>query len=131
MALGAYKSTSFSTISTAAEMIAHIQTEAKLHRTFCSEYGISNEELEHGEEDLACVAYTRWVTDVGTREDWYGLQMALMPCLLGYGAIGRRLFDDPKTVRGNMFRYVITLMKMAIRISDGSKIMLLTIILKQ
>jgi len=111
LALGAYKSTSLRTISAAAEMIAHIQTEAKLHRAFCSDYGISNDELDHGEEDLACVAYTRWVTDVGTSQDWYGLQMALMPCLLGYGAIGRRLFDDKETVRGDFFNYTATLMK--------------------
>lgn len=56
--------------------------------------------MEYGEEDLACVAYTRWVTDVGTREDWFGLQIAMMPCLLGYGVIGRRLFDDENTRRG-------------------------------
>lgn len=56
--------------------------------------------MERGEEDLACVAYTRWVTDVGGREDWFGLQVAMMPCLFGYGVIARRLFDDKTTKRG-------------------------------
>src|SRR5579859_1478201 len=99
-ALGAFKSTSLPVISAAAKIMTHIQTEVNLHRTLCAEYGVPNEEMEHGEEDLACVVYTRWVTDVGAREDWYGLQVAMMPCLLGYGAIGRRLFDDKTTIRG-------------------------------
>jgi thiaminase len=78
----------------------HIQTEVKLHLTLCKEYGVSDEEMERGEEDLACVAYTRWVGDVGNREDWFGLQVAMMPCLFGYGVIGQRLFDDANTKRG-------------------------------
>jgi thiaminase len=99
-ALGAYKSTSLPVISAAAKIILHIQTEITLHRTLCKEYGVPDEEMEKGEEDLACVAYTRWVTDVGAREDWFGLQIAMMPCLLGYGAIARRLYDDTTTKRG-------------------------------
>lgn len=78
----------------------HIQKEINLHKTLCFEYGIPPEELENGEEDLACVAYTRWVLDVGNREDWFGLQVAMMPCLLGYGDIARRLYDDKGTIRG-------------------------------
>jgi len=78
----------------------HIQTEVKLHLTLCKEYGVPDEEMQRGEEDLACVAYTRWVGDVGNREDWFGLQMAMMPCLLGYGVIGERLFNDVNTKRG-------------------------------
>jgi len=99
-ALGAYKSTSLDVISAAAKIMMHIKTEVQLHRKLCAEYGVPDEEMEHGQEDLACVAYTRWVTDIGTREDWYGLQVAMMPCLLGYGAIARRLYDDAQTVRG-------------------------------
>jgi len=82
--------------------MTHIQTEVNLHKTLCKEYGVPDEEMEHGEEDLACVAYTRWVTDIGLREDWYGLQVAMMPCLLGYGAIARRIYNDSDTVKGNL-----------------------------
>ena len=78
----------------------HIQAEVNLHRTLCAEYGVADSEMDYGEEDLACVAYTRWVTDVGAREDWFGLQIAMMPCLLGYGAIARRLYDSGSTARG-------------------------------
>src|SRR5579862_9538056 len=75
-ALGAFKSTSLDVISAAAKVMMHIKTEVQLHKRLCSEYGVPDEEMEHGQEDLACVAYTRWVTDVGAREDWFGLQVA-------------------------------------------------------
>jgi thiaminase len=46
----------------------------------------------------------RYVLDIGHSEDWFALQIALLPCLLGYGVIARRLHDDPKTVReGNRY----------------------------
>lgn len=46
----------------------------------------------------------RYVLDIGQSQDWFALQMALAPCLLGYGDIARRLYDDPKTTReGNIY----------------------------
>jgi thiaminase len=52
----------------------------------------------------ACTAYTRYVLDVGNSEDWYALQIALFPCLLGYHVIAKRLYDDPATIReGNRY----------------------------
>jgi len=99
-ALAAYKSTSLAKITASAKILLHIEKEVQLHRTLCQEYGVSREEMDFGEEDLACVAYTRWVLDIGAREDWFALQVAMMPCLLGYGQIGQRLYDDPNTKRG-------------------------------
>lgn len=48
---------------------------------------------------LACTAYTRYVLDIGQSEDWLALQMALAPCLLGYGAVADMLLAHPDTVR--------------------------------
>jgi len=31
------------------------------------------------------------VLDIGQSEDWFALQISLLPCLLGYGIIARRL----------------------------------------
>lgn len=46
----------------------------------------------------------RYVLDIGQSEDWLALQIALLPCLIGYGIIARRLFDDPGTERdGNKY----------------------------
>ena len=35
--------------------------------------------------------------DIGQSEDWISLQVALAPCLLGYGAIARQLHGNPTT----------------------------------
>ena len=41
---------------------------------------------------------------MGQSEDWFALQIAIAPCLLGYSFIGTRLFADPKTAReGNRY----------------------------
>lgn len=45
------------------------------------------------DNQAACTAYSRYILDVGQSQDWLALQIALLPCLLGYGMIGRRLKD--------------------------------------
>lgn len=53
---------------------------------------------------LACTAYTRYVLDVGQTGDWLGLQMALAPCLLGYGAVAKMLHSHESTLQeGNTY----------------------------
>jgi thiaminase len=47
----------------------------------------------------ATTAYTRYVLDIGQSQDWLALQVALLPCLIGYGIIAKRLHEDPNTVR--------------------------------
>ena len=52
----------------------------------------------------ACTAYSRYILDIGQSEDWLALQMALAPCLIGYGAIAKRLYTEKSTVReGNRY----------------------------
>lgn len=98
-ALAAYKSTKPSEISRSADIIAHVERERKLHVDFCTnEFGMTLEQLQSTPEDMANVAYTRWVMDIGHSGDWLGLQVAMAACLLGYGAIGKRLIADPNTV---------------------------------
>ena len=80
-----------------------------LHLDYCHEIGLSKTEVESQEESQACTAYTRYILDVGQSEDWMALQVSFAPCLLGYGAIARRLHDDSKTVReGNRYWKWIT-----------------------
>lgn len=46
----------------------------------------------------------RYVLDIGQSEDWLGLQVALSPCLLGYGAVASMLYGHSETVReGNHY----------------------------
>jgi ATP-dependent RNA helicase DDX5/DBP2 len=75
-----------------------------LHLSYCAEFGISHEDLLTTKESQACTAYTRYVLDTGASEDCLALQIALSPCLIGYGQIAKRLYDDPDTKReGNPY----------------------------
>lgn len=103
-ALAAYKSRSMAEIVRASEIVLHINTEMKLHLGYCVEFGISKVEIESTEESQACAAYSRFVLDVGASGDLLGLYVALAPCLLGYGEVARRVYDDPKSKReGNRY----------------------------
>lgn len=74
---------------------------------------------------LACTAYSRYILDVGQSEDWLALQMALAPCLIGYGAIAKRLHSDKGTLReGNKYwkwieNYVAEDYAEAVRLGSG------------
>ncbi len=103
-ALAAYKSKSMRTITASAQIVLHIEREMELHLDYCKQFGLSKEDIECEKESLACVAYSRYVLDVGQSEDWLALQMALAPCLLGYGVAARRLHGDADTLReGNPY----------------------------
>ncbi|KAI0901791.1 Phosphomethylpyrimidine kinase-domain-containing protein [Annulohypoxylon nitens] len=103
-ALASYKSKNMEDIAAGAKIVSHIHTEMRLHIDYCKEFGISKEEMEATEELQACTAYTRYVLDIGQSEDWLGLQVALAPCLVGYGAIAKYLHGDPRTkMEGNTY----------------------------
>lgn len=103
-ALAAYKAKTMEDIVAAAKIVAHIHYEMGLHIEYCEGFGISKEQIEASEESQACTAYTRYVLDIGQSQDWLALQVALAPCLIGYGEIAKRLHADPKTKReGNIY----------------------------
>jgi hydroxymethylpyrimidine/phosphomethylpyrimidine kinase len=56
-------------------------------------------------ESMANVAYTRYVLDIGMTGGLLDLGLAIAPCLIGYGMIGSRLYNDPNTVRGDANPY--------------------------
>ncbi|EED20560.1 thiamin biosynthesis protein (Thi-4), putative [Talaromyces stipitatus ATCC 10500] len=100
-ALASYKARTMESIAASARIVLHINTETALHIDYCSSFGLTREEMEATPEKQACVAYSRYILDIGQSEDWLALQMALAPCLIGYGAIARRLYDDDDhTVKG-------------------------------
>lgn len=98
-ALGAYKSSSLTDIGRSVQQVVTLQEEIKLHIDFCKEQGLSVKDIESQEEDQATTAYTRYVLDIGQSQDWLALQVALLPCLIGYGIIAKRLFDDTNTLQ--------------------------------
>ena len=104
VALGAYKARRVEDLFNAARYIKHLQEETKLHIAYCSEFGLSKDEIESCEEHPACIAYTRYLLEVGYSEDWLALQVAVIPCMVGYKAIGKHLLESTSTVReGNRY----------------------------
>lgn len=102
--IAAYKQTDMDKIARSAEIVLHIHREMALHLGYCKEFGLSKEDIMKIPESQACTAYTRYILDIGQSEDWLALQIALAPCLIGYGVIARRLYDDPRTLReGNRY----------------------------
>lgn len=102
--LSVYKANDMETINKAASVIQHINTELKLHVDYCKSFGMTAEQLEHGAEGIATYAYSRYMLDVGSTEDWFSLQVALSPCLFGYLDTAKELLKDPKSVReGNPY----------------------------
>lgn len=106
-ALSAYKSSSLKDIGRSVQQVVTLQEEIKLHIEFCKEYGLEEADIVKQEEDQATTAYTRYVLDIGQSQDWIALQVALLPCLIGYGIIAKRLHGDPNTVRdGRYWKWV-------------------------
>ncbi|KAI7849846.1 Phosphomethylpyrimidine kinase-domain-containing protein [Circinella umbellata] len=103
-ALAAYKSPNIDMAARNAKIIMHIQEEMQMHLKYCEEWGISKEDILSTKESVYNVAYTRYVLDKGATGDQLDLQVAMGPCLLGYGELGLFLFNDPNTKReGNPY----------------------------
>ena len=90
-ALAAYKAQDLDGVAASAQIVTHIHTETALHVAECEALGVSRAEMQAAEEHQACTAYSRYILDVGASQDWLALQIAMMPCLLGYHAIAQRL----------------------------------------
>ncbi|CCT74121.1 probable thiamin biosynthesis protein thi-4 [Fusarium fujikuroi IMI 58289] len=96
-ALAAYKAQNIEDISRATEIVQHIMHELKLHTSYCESFGVSIEQIRATPEKQGKFKQVH-------SGDWLGLQMALAPCLLGYGAAAKMLHDHEKTVReGNTY----------------------------
>ncbi|KAI8086455.1 Phosphomethylpyrimidine kinase-domain-containing protein [Halteromyces radiatus] len=103
-ALAAYKSKDIDMCAANAKIVLHIHHEMQLHLEYCEQWGISKEEVLSTPESVYNIAYTRFVLDKGASGDQMDLQVAMAPCLLGYGDIGMKLFNDPNTKReGNPY----------------------------
>ncbi|KAK6428791.1 trifunctional hydroxymethylpyrimidine kinase/phosphomethylpyrimidine kinase/thiaminase [Oleoguttula sp. CCFEE 5521] len=102
--LAGYKAKDLDDIAAAAQIVTSIRYETDLHIAECAELGITREEMEQSEESQACTAYTRYVLDIGHSEDTLALQISLLPCLLGYSVIAKRLHAQ-KVVTSKPNRY--------------------------
>ncbi|KAI8982028.1 Phosphomethylpyrimidine kinase-domain-containing protein [Mycotypha africana] len=102
--LAAYKCGTMDAIKRNAAVVMHITEESENHIKYCARYGISREDILSTPESVFNSAYTRFVLDKGAAGDILDLKMAMAPCLIGYGDIGLKLYNDPATKReGNPY----------------------------
>ncbi len=95
-ALAALKSDALEDMRQAAATLdALINTEMRLHVTYCAGWGLSEPEMAALPEAEANLAYSRFVLDTGQAGDLLDLLAALSPCVMGYAEIGAWLAADP------------------------------------
>ncbi len=95
-ALAVYKADDLADMRQAAETLhALLDTEMALHLRTCARWGLSEKDMAAIPEADANLAYTRFVLDSGMAGDLLDLLVALAPCVLGYGEIGKHLLSDP------------------------------------
>jgi thiaminase/transcriptional activator TenA len=104
-ALAVVKGESLAAMRDKAAAVLAILDETKLHLRYCAEWGLSESEVVNVPETAETVSYTRWVLDRGLAGDILDLEVALVPCTVGYGEVARRILADPATrLTGNPYR---------------------------
>jgi hydroxymethylpyrimidine/phosphomethylpyrimidine kinase len=91
----AAKSTSLTAMAAAMQSVKNVMDEITLnHKAFCTQWGVSEKELEETPESTATTAYGAYIMDIGFQGDSVKLNMALAACLLGYGEVGLWLVNE-------------------------------------
>lgn len=104
-ALAVVKGESLEAMRGKAAAVLAILDETKLHLRYCADWGLSEAEVTRVPETAETVSYTRWVMDQGLHGDILDLEVALVPCTVGYGEVARRILAHPDTViEGNPYR---------------------------
>lgn len=91
-------------ISEAAEIVLHIKREMGLHLDYCMEQGLRAEAVEAAEEATVTVAYSRWLMDLAHSGDFAGVWCGFAPCLVGYGDIAARIWEEEESRKGHESR---------------------------
>jgi thiaminase/transcriptional activator TenA len=99
-ALLASKGASLSEIRAATTSLGAIVDELPVHVKYCTAWGLTEEMMEAEPEAPETMTYTRYVLDIGHSGDILDLMAALMPCVAGYGEIGKIMLADKATVLG-------------------------------
>lgn len=93
-ALVVYKADSVSVMQSAVTVLdGLLNHEMSMHVEYCSQWGITKEQIEQAQEARGNMAYTRYVLDAGLSGDLLDLMTALAPCVIGYAEIGRNCAD--------------------------------------
>jgi thiaminase/transcriptional activator TenA len=69
-----------------------LHTEMELHRQYAAKFGITLEELENTKPSPTTLTYTKYLLSVAQTGSLAELVACLLPCILGYAHIGKRLY---------------------------------------
>ena len=104
-ALAVVKGESLKAMRDKAGAVLAILDETLLHLKYCADWGLTEAQVTQVPETLETVGYTRWVMDRGMAGDILDLEIALVPCTVGYGEVARRIMADPaRMVEGNPYQ---------------------------
>ncbi len=93
--LAVFKSDDIADMRAAAATVdALLNKEIALHVEFCAGWGLDEADMAAVAEEPANMAYTRFVLERGLAGDLLDLLVALAPCVVGYGVIGKRLMAE-------------------------------------
>ncbi len=104
--LAVYKSDTLAEMRRAQRLVgATLDVEIGLHIDYCRGWGLSEAAMAAEPEELATIAYTRFVLDRGLAGDRLDLETALAPCVIGYAVIAaERIADRATKLDGNPYR---------------------------
>ena len=104
-ALAIFKSDTLEDMRAAKETLRLIlDVEMGLHVKYCGGWGLTEQQMAAMPEDTANMAYTRFVLERGLAGDALDLHVALAPCVIGYGVVGKALAGGRDTVHaGNPY----------------------------
>ncbi|OOF56525.1 thiaminase II [Rodentibacter genomosp. 2] len=83
-ALGLFKAKNFAEMAVPRKALEILSQEIQLHINYCDQWSISEQEMINTPESPACVAYTRYLLDVGMTGGLAELYAAITPCAVGY-----------------------------------------------
>ena len=83
---------------------ATMNTEMELHRSYCSRFGISRDELEETIAAPTTLAYTSFLLNVAYQGSFAELAASFLPCQWGYWEIGDHLARKGKPDGAPLYR---------------------------
>jgi thiaminase (transcriptional activator TenA) len=83
-----------------------LETEMALHRSYCAEFGITQEDLESTRLAPTAHAYTRHLLSVGALGTEAEILAALLPCMVTYAEIGTALDAAPPAAAPLYVRWI-------------------------
>jgi len=106
LALSAYKAKSVDDMNRSIDFIIAIKNELKLHIYYCRKFGISKNKILKAKERKENKTYTNYVMKIGLKKSNLELFIALSPCVIGYGEIGRNLKKSKNWKKSKYYSWI-------------------------